>query len=65
MEPAWNTSAVRAAMTQMMFETYNTPGLFIGKSAVLATFMNAKSTALVLDSGHGWSSAGALRMSRN
>lgn len=47
-------------MTQLMFESYNTPGLFLSKSAVLATFMNAKATALVLDVGHAWSSAVAV-----
>lgn len=59
-EPNWNTAPVRESMTQVMFESYNTPGLFISKSAVLATFMNAKSTALVLDVGHAWSSAVAV-----
>ena len=56
-EPSWNTTGVRESMTQVMFESYNTPGLFISKSAVLATFMNAKSSGVVLDCGHGWSSA--------
>lgn len=40
-----------------MFESYNIPGLFISKAAVLACFMNAKSSGVILDCGHGWSSA--------
>jgi actin-like protein 6A len=56
-EPSWNTAPVREGMAEYMFETYNTPGLFISKAAVLATFMNAKASALVLDVGHQWTSA--------
>ncbi len=56
-EPSWNSNACREQLTELMFERFATPGLFVSKSAVLATFMNARASGVVLDSGHMWSSA--------
>jgi actin-like protein 6A len=56
-EPSWNTSACREQLTELVFEQFAPPGLFVSKTAVLATFMNARASAVVLDSGHLWSSA--------
>ena len=56
-EPSWNSTAVREGMAEYMFESYQVPGLFISKTAVLSTFMNARASALVLDVGHEWMSA--------
>jgi actin-like protein 6A len=56
-EPNWNSNACRETLTELMFERYETPGLFVSKSAVLAIFMNARASGVVLDSGHFWSSA--------
>ncbi len=56
-EPSWNTSACREATTELVFERFGTPGLFMSKTAVLSTFMNARASAVVLDVGHAWSSA--------
>ena len=36
-----------------MFEKYHAPAVFLGKDAVMATFSSARSTALVVDVGHG------------
>ena len=50
-ECAWNTKAKRARLTEIMFEKYELPAFYLAKNAVLSTFANARSTALVIDSG--------------
>ena len=50
-EPAWNTKVKRAQLTELMFEKYQIPAFYLAKNAVLSTFANARSTALVVDSG--------------
>ena len=50
-EPAWNPKAKRAQLTELMFEKYQIPAFYLAKNAVLSTFANARSTALVVDSG--------------
>lgn len=50
-EPAWNVKAKRAQLTELMFEKYQIPAFYLAKNAVLSTFANARSTALVVDSG--------------
>eukprot|EP01119_Soliformovum_irregulare_P024976 TRINITY_DN9104_c0_g1_i1.p1 TRINITY_DN9104_c0_g1~~TRINITY_DN9104_c0_g1_i1.p1 ORF type:complete len:403 (+),score=109.12 TRINITY_DN9104_c0_g1_i1:79-1287(+) len=56
-EPSFNTKAAREKMTEIMFETFGCPAAFIAKNAVLSAFSVGKSTALVLDSGAGVTSA--------
>jgi actin-related protein len=51
-EPSWNPKEEREKMVQLCFERFNTPGLYLGRSAVLSAFAAGKSTALVLDSGY-------------
>eukprot|EP01094_Clydonella_sp_ATCC50884_P026034 TRINITY_DN7015_c1_g1_i1.p1 TRINITY_DN7015_c1_g1~~TRINITY_DN7015_c1_g1_i1.p1 ORF type:complete len:431 (-),score=133.01 TRINITY_DN7015_c1_g1_i1:1535-2827(-) len=56
-EPAHNTKKIRATMTELMFEKYEVPALFLGKDAALNTFAFANEkktpgTALVVDVGH-------------
>eukprot|EP00698_Gefionella_okellyi_P005322 TRINITY_DN14842_c0_g1_i1.p1 TRINITY_DN14842_c0_g1~~TRINITY_DN14842_c0_g1_i1.p1 ORF type:complete len:401 (-),score=71.02 TRINITY_DN14842_c0_g1_i1:344-1546(-) len=55
-EPAFNPNAVREKLTELMFEKYEIPALFIGKNPVLSCFACGKSSGLVLDcGGHGTS----------
>jgi len=52
-ESSFNTRAIRERMTEIFFEKYSTPALFLAKNAVLTTFANGKASSLVLDSGAG------------
>ncbi|CAJ0929891.1 unnamed protein product, partial [Ranitomeya imitator] len=56
-EPTWNTREKRERLTELMFEHYNIPSFFLCKSAVLSTFSNGRSTALILDSGATYTTA--------
>ena len=40
-------------MTEIMFETFNVPSLFISISAVLALYSSGRTTGIVVDSGAG------------
>lgn len=40
-------------MTEIMFETFNVPSLFISMSAVLALYSSGRTTGIVVDSGAG------------
>ncbi|XP_030849315.1 actin-like protein 6B [Strongylocentrotus purpuratus] len=50
-EPAWNLRQKREKLTELMFEQYNIPALFLCKSPVLSAFANGRATGLVIDSG--------------
>lgn len=50
-EPAWNTPKKREKLTEILFEKYDIPAFFLCKNAVLSSFANGRSTALILDSG--------------
>eukprot|EP01113_Clastostelium_recurvatum_P007251 TRINITY_DN1336_c0_g1_i3.p1 TRINITY_DN1336_c0_g1~~TRINITY_DN1336_c0_g1_i3.p1 ORF type:complete len:449 (-),score=108.03 TRINITY_DN1336_c0_g1_i3:18-1364(-) len=52
-EASFNTRPLRERQTELMFEKYQIPALFVSKNAVLAAFASGKSSALVLDSGGG------------
>ncbi|XP_044146995.1 actin-like protein 6A [Bufo gargarizans] len=56
-EPVWNTREKRERLTELMFELYNIPSFFLCKSAVLSTFVNGRSTAVILDSGDAYTTA--------
>ncbi|KAJ3119152.1 Actin-like 6A [Nowakowskiella sp. JEL0407] len=56
-EPSWSTKEHREKIAEIMFEKYNVPALYLGRSAVLSAFSAGKPTALVLDSGAGFTSA--------
>ena len=40
-------------MTEIMFETFNVPSLYVACQAVLALYSTGRTTGLVLDSGDG------------
>lgn len=47
----WNTSEGRQKLCELYFETFNVPGFYLGRSAVLSAFAAGRASALVLDSG--------------
>jgi len=40
-------------MTEIMFETFNVPSLYVACQAVLSLYSTGRTTGLVLDSGEG------------
>jgi len=56
-EPAFNTRQNREKLTELVFEKYEAPALFVSKDAVLSCFSAGRATGLVLDSGGGKTSA--------
>ena len=50
---AKNPKINREKMTEIMFETFNVPSLYIACQAVLSLYSTGRTTGLVLDSGDG------------
>ncbi|KAM7267379.1 hypothetical protein ACFE04_009545 [Oxalis oulophora] len=52
-EPSSNTQQQRERTTELMFEKYKVPALFLAKNAVLTSFASGRATSLVVDCGGG------------
>ena len=48
-----NPKANREKMTQVMFETFTVPAMYVGLQAILSLYTSGRTTRIVLESGDG------------
>jgi len=53
LEPPHNPKAMREKMTQIMFETFNVPAMYMASQAVLSLYAAGRTTGIVIESGDG------------
>ena len=59
-EPVLNPKVNREKMTKIMFETFNTPGMYIANTPGLSLFATGRTTGIAFESGCTMSQATAL-----
>ncbi|CDW54971.1 Putative actin [Trichuris trichiura] len=50
-EPIWNTKEKREQLAELMFETFDVPAFYLGKTASLVAISHEQPTSLVVDCG--------------